>query len=232
MAYDKGTWTNEVLEGSAPVYTLKRYADNSIIDDDVLIEIKNVTTEGSLLSAAAMDNIETGIETLDLLFDVTTGHDHDGTDSKKIAYANLTGTPTFETNAANILADGTAAAGSSGKVADAGHVHPLDITDWISVSSLSNSWEIYGSPYGSAVRYRRIGRVVYLTGVVKNGTLGGAIFTLPSGFRPSNQIAVVSLATDLIARVEITTSGDVVPTLMPGGSTGYFSLCGVSFCLD
>ena len=93
MAYDKGTWTNEVLEGSAPVYTLKRYADNSIIDDDVLIEIKNVTTEGSLLSAAAMDNIETGIETLDLLFDVTTGHNHDGTNSKKISFPNIIDTP-------------------------------------------------------------------------------------------------------------------------------------------
>ena len=61
MAYDKQAWVNEILEGSVPVYTLKRYADNSIIDDDVLIETKNVTTEGSLLSAERMNHIEDGI---------------------------------------------------------------------------------------------------------------------------------------------------------------------------
>ena len=57
-------------------------------------------------------------------FDASTGHDHDGTDSKKIAYANVTGTPVFETSASNIKPDGTASAGSSGKIADAAHIHP------------------------------------------------------------------------------------------------------------
>lgn len=181
---------------------------------------------------------QTKVRDAQLRFDASTGHDHDGTDSKKIAYANVTGTPiiptvpSFETSASNIKADGTVSVGSLSTIPRADHVHPLDITEWYTVSSLSNSWEIYGSPYGSSVRYRRIGRVVYLSGVVRNGILGGAIFTLPSGFRPANQIAIVTLATDQIARVEITTSGSVVPTLMPGGSTGYFSLCGISFCLD
>lgn len=57
-------------------------------------------------------------------FDASTGHDHDGTDSKKIAYANVTDTPAFETSASNIKPDGTATAGSSGKIADAAHIHP------------------------------------------------------------------------------------------------------------
>jgi len=57
-------------------------------------------------------------------FDASSGHDHDGTNSKKIAYANVTDTPAFETSASNIKADGTASAGNSGKVADAAHIHP------------------------------------------------------------------------------------------------------------
>ncbi len=58
------------------------------------------------------------------LFNQTSGHDHDGTNSKKIAYANVTDTPAFETSASNIKPDGTASAGSSGKIADAAHIHP------------------------------------------------------------------------------------------------------------
>jgi len=57
-------------------------------------------------------------------FNTSTGHDHDGTNSKKIAYENLTGTPTFETSASNIKADGIASVGSLSTIARADHVHP------------------------------------------------------------------------------------------------------------
>jgi hypothetical protein len=57
-------------------------------------------------------------------FSTTDGHDHDGSNSKKIAYANLTGTPTFETSASNIKADGIASVGSLSTIARADHVHP------------------------------------------------------------------------------------------------------------
>jgi len=39
-------------------------------------------------------------------FNTSTGHDHDGTDSKKIAYTNVTDTPQFENAAQNILRQG------------------------------------------------------------------------------------------------------------------------------
>jgi len=58
------------------------------------------------------------------LFNSTSGHDHNGTNSKKIAYSNVTDTPQFETSADNIQPDGIASAGNSGKIADAAHVHP------------------------------------------------------------------------------------------------------------
>ena len=60
-------------------------------------------------------------------FDASTGHDHNGTNSKKIAYENLTGTPTFETSASNIKADGIASVGSLSTIARADHVHPQEL---------------------------------------------------------------------------------------------------------
>ncbi len=57
-------------------------------------------------------------------FNTSTGHDHDGTDSKKIAYANVTGTPEFETSAANIKPNGaTSSVGSATTIARADHIH-------------------------------------------------------------------------------------------------------------
>jgi hypothetical protein len=58
------------------------------------------------------------------LFNVSSGHNHDGSNSKQIAYANVTGTPAFETSASNIKADGIASVGSLSTIARADHVHP------------------------------------------------------------------------------------------------------------
>jgi len=61
-----------------------------------------------------------------------------------------------------------------------------DLTDtgWI-VPTLTGGWADYGSPYSPAA-YRRVGKRVYLRGLVKDGSFGSAnpIFTLPAGFRP------------------------------------------------
>ena len=67
---------------------------------------------------------QTKLRDVQMGFNTSTGHDHDGTDSKKIAYANVTGTPVFETSASNIKADGTASVGSLSTIARADHIHP------------------------------------------------------------------------------------------------------------
>ena len=95
--------------------------DTSPVDADVVPV--NGTRNGTLSQLKiALSNIKSYV--LGTLFNTSTGHYHDGTDSKKIAYANLTGTPTFETNAANIKPNGaTSSVGSAETIARADHVH-------------------------------------------------------------------------------------------------------------
>ena len=58
-------------------------------------------------------------------------------------------------------------------------------TGWINVKSFQNgaaNWQNGSSP----VRYRKIGKIVYLNGLLQSGTTG-VQFTLPEGFRPSGK---------------------------------------------
>lgn len=99
--------------------------DTNPVDADVIPVngTRNATLSQLKISLA---NIKSYV--LGTLFNTSTGHDHDGTDSKQIAYANLTGTPAFETSASNILTDGAASVGSLSTIARADHVHPV-VTD-------------------------------------------------------------------------------------------------------
>ena len=85
-------------------------------------------TRNSVLSQLKISLANIKSYVLGTLFNTSSGHDHDGTDSKKIAYANITGTPAFETSASNIKTDGEASVGSLSAIARADHVHPV-VTD-------------------------------------------------------------------------------------------------------
>ena len=64
--------------------------DTSPVDADVVPV--NGTRNGTLSQLKiSLSNIKSYV--LGTLFNTSSGHDHDGTNSKKIAYANLTGTP-------------------------------------------------------------------------------------------------------------------------------------------
>ena len=61
-------------------------------------------------------------------------------------------------------------------------------------ATLSSSFQVYNNTAGYAPKYRRIGEVVYVTGVVSTTTEitnGAVIFTLPSGYRPSAYSAFI-----------------------------------------
>jgi len=94
MAYTKQTWQNEVLSGVSAdqaLFTIKN-SSGTIINDDVIIELKSTEVQaGSEFTADRMNHIEDGIEANSAAFDASTGHDHDGTNSKKIAASNVDG---------------------------------------------------------------------------------------------------------------------------------------------
>ncbi|WP_164827786.1 hypothetical protein [Paenibacillus ehimensis] len=103
---------------------------------------------------------------------------------------------------------------------------------WIS-PTLVNGWLEYADGYDT-VRYIKDGfGVVHLKGLLKNGTLGAVIFTLPPGYRPKATKIFMTISdtngSALIGRVDITANGDVRHTL---GGAGYFSLEGITFLAE
>lgn len=98
--------------------------------------------------------------------------------------------------------------------------------DWITPTML-NSWVDYDSTYNTCQYYKDKEGIVHLKGLVKSGTIGQAIFTLPAGYRPSKQYLIATQTSpNAIGRLDINTSGNVIPTT---GSNSWFSLDNVSF---
>jgi hypothetical protein len=101
---------------------------------------------------------------------------------------------------------------------------PATFTD----ATYENSWVSFGSPHYDA-GYRLAGKTVTLRGVVKNGTVGASIFTLPSNMRPTKSLVMVVLSNSAIGRVTIVSNGTVV---VSSGNNAWVSLDGISFELD
>ena len=80
-------------------------------------------------------------------------------------------------------------------------------TNWVS-PSLDNSWVKYNDTFGTA-QYRRVGNVVEIKGLVKDGDIGKNIFVLPEGFRPTNQKLIATQSHDDLGRLDIKTDGSV-----------------------
>lgn len=82
-------------------------------------------------------------------------------------------------------------------------------TPWVD-ATYENGWETHSTSYSHA-RYKRIGNVVHIDGLVKNGTINQAIFRLPAGFRPSKRIIKNSMHDNGAFRLDILTDGQVLP---------------------
>jgi hypothetical protein len=85
---------------------------------------------------------------------------------------------------------------------------------WINVTTFLNSWVNYGGA-DQVARYRRIGDMVYVEGVVRAGPTNGwtTVFNLPIGFRPplvyAGPIYADNAAVAGLASLAVQTSGDV-----------------------
>lgn len=122
-------------------------------------------------------------------------------------------------------------------------------TGWIT-PSLLNSWVYFGSPQ-AVPAYRKLNGVVYLKGLIKNGTLGVGAFVLPSGFRPSELLIMSGVwqsqtntsgaatagtahthavaAPQIGIRIDVSDDGTVIMYGGASASNGYASLSGISF---
>ena len=99
----------------------------------------------------------------------------------------------------------------------------IEDSDWLFLgvdTPFNTSWVDYGSSYANP-RYRKINNVVYIEGLVKNGTIGQSIFTLPVGYRPYNRIMFATVSNNLFGRLDILSDGLVMPQ---AGNSSYLSI--------
>lgn len=87
----------------------------------------------------------------------------------------------------------------------------------------------YSATYNPAGYFRDKNGIVHLRGLVKSGTMGATIFTLPEGYRPAYrelQPVIANATPNIIGRCDIYTNGNVNAT---SGNNGWYSLDGTTF---
>ena len=105
---------------------------------------------------------------------------------------------------------------------------------WI-VPTLQSGWVNYDASYTPA-SYRKIGSMVYLRGMLRNGTLANnsgttPIFTLPAGFRPSHRclFSTRCSVSSPAGRTDVFPNGVVQAV---EGANSWFSIDGVCFVAE
>jgi hypothetical protein len=97
--------------------------------------------------------------------------------------------------------------------------------DW-QTPTLVNGWVNYGSGFNPAGYFQDKNGVVHLRGLVRNGTAGSIIFTLPSSYRPESRELFAVIANSELGRCDVLPNGTVQAVL---GSNTWFSLDGITF---
>lgn len=100
-------------------------------------------------------------------------------------------------------------------------------TGW-TAPTLLNGWVNYGAGFNDAGYMKDAHGFVHLKGLIKNGvtTRPTTLFTLPSGYRPSNECICTTSSNDLYGQARVEPDGDVTFHV---GSNVWFSLDGISF---
>lgn len=108
-------------------------------------------------------------------------------------------------------------------------------TKWILIGSagapaFQNGWLNYDAIQAQAAFKRSADGTVFVKGLVKSGTIGTTVFTLPEGFRPLEPRLFSNNTWDgtnyIIGRVDVAISGGVVAVV---GGNPHFSLDSIVF---
>lgn len=145
---------------------------------------------------------------------------------------------------------------TAGTYGDAGHVAQVTVDETGRVTSVSdvaitpgsvaaftwhnvgdvgepafqNSWANYDTANYSRARFTKgVQDLVYLTGLIKSGTVPAVIFTLPTGYRPTRAQHFSIAANGAFGYARVDANGDVVAA---GGSNTWFDLSGIVFPTD
>jgi hypothetical protein len=103
--------------------------------------------------------------------------------------------------------------------------------DWI-LPALNENWVNFSGAFANCGYYKDTLGTVHLRGVVKSGTIGVSIFSLPVGYRPAAQINVPSVSNSAFCMITVNpttgdaAAGNVIPVT---GNTAWVSLTGINF---
>lgn len=92
--------------------------------------------------------------------------------------------------------------------------------------AFGGTWVNFGGSNEPARYWKDYTGLVHLGGIVKAGTIGTTIFTLPAGYRPQYAMIFPVSSNNLFGVLTVNPDGTVVAT---AGSATYFSLSGVTF---
>lgn len=81
-----------------------------------------------------------------------------------------------------------------------------NVAPWTAVSFV-NGWVNYSPGGWEEAQYRKVGDVVQLRGMVKDGTFNSIMFTLPVGFRPPLNHMFTAVTPGGVTRFDIYSSG-------------------------
>ncbi len=99
-------------------------------------------------------------------------------------------------------------------------------TRTLQTPTLLNSWVNSGAGTTQAGYWKDSEGNVYLQGLLSSGTVGGVLFNLPVGYRPSTQVTFSTVSNSAFAHGNINSTGDVIAV---SGSNSSWSLDTVTF---
>jgi hypothetical protein len=100
---------------------------------------------------------------------------------------------------------------------------------WTEVTSFSNSWVNYDTAFNSAAYCKDVMGFVHLRGLVKDGTVDLAIFTLPVGYRPVKREIFTTQCDSTIARIDVFSTGVVAAIPSTNAGNAWISLDSITF---
>lgn len=97
----------------------------------------------------------------------------------------------------------------------------------LTAPTLQNSWVHYGAPYATPGYYVDEEGICWLKGMLKNGTVAAAMFTLPESARPAANLIFAGIGNGAVVRIEVLVNGQVY--VAAGASNAWVSLDGIAF---
>lgn len=117
---------------------------------------------------------------------------------------------------------------NSSKIVDASIASTDLVADEACITpTFTNGWANYGGLWSTCQYYKDSGGIVRLKGLGASGTTTQSLFTLPVGYRPSEQLIFIVMSNSIIARMDIYPDGSVMPNT--GISNAWVSLDNISF---